>query len=228
MGKNLNAKNHIYRHEVYVPAEEMIFSEFIKPGMNVLDIGCAATGRSARLLREYGCRVFAIEINETAIQEFGQRDDSGGIELATADMTQLPFVDGFFDVVLIAFHGMDYLLTGDIRSQAWREFGRVLAPQGKLIFNAFNRWGLIFTPQGLFSPAYLKVRAKHVLKGAFLKPTFTDINNLELHQAAPPSIIREVNRATGLDLVYATNQSGRTRNLPLLSVLASAPYYVFG
>lgn len=228
MRDSLNAKNHIYRHEVHVPAEEIIFSEFIQPGMNVLDVGCAATGRSARLLREFDCHVYSIEINEEAILEFGRRDDSGGIALAAADMTRLPFVDGFFDVVLIAFHGMDYLLSEQIRQRALGELGRVLGQEGKLIFNAFNRWGLIFTPMGLFSPAYLKVRAKHILKGAFLKQTFTDINRLELHQASPSSIIREVKRTTGLDLIYATNQSGRTRNLPLLSVLASAPYYVFG
>lgn len=228
MDPNLNAKNHIYRHEVYVPAEEIILGENIRPDMCVLDVGCAATGRSARLLREYGCRVYSIEINTEAILEFGRRDDSGGIELAAADMTRLPFVDGFFDVVLIAFHGMDYLLSEKLRQRAWQEFGRVLTPNGRLIFNAFNRWGLVFTPQGLFSPAYLKVRAKHILKGAFLKPTFTDINNLELHQASTASIVNEVHRSTGLNLIYATNQSGRTRNMLLLSVLASAPYYVFG
>ena len=102
MGEKQTAKSHIYRDDFSLPCEDVILSEFLSPGMNVLDIGCAASGRIARFLKKHGVNVYSIELNHDAIAEFSRRPDSQGIELITADMTKLPFQDQFFDMVMIA------------------------------------------------------------------------------------------------------------------------------
>lgn len=201
--------------------------DLVQPGMRVLDVGTAATGRSARLLREFGCIVFSIEINVMALMEFARSGDRADIHLAAADMCHLPFVDGYFDMVLVAFHGLDYLLTDEVRQRAYGEIGRVLKQDGRFVFNAFNRIGVMFTPGDLFSSDGLKQLGQHMINGRFLKPTLIDMNQLELHQAVPRTIIKQVHAATDLRFSYATNLSGSTRNLFLLTLFASAPYYVF-
>jgi SAM-dependent methyltransferase len=223
----LDANSHVFRHDITIQAEVEILSEFLLPGMKVLDVGCAATGRSALLLREFDCEVHSIEINVDAILEFGAKAESKGIDLVAADLGHLPYVDGYFDLVLVAFHGMDYLLTKEIRHNAYQQIGRVLKPAGKLVFNGFNRLGIVFNPQVIASPYYRKAILKHLAKGYLFTPTFIDENNLRLHQATPNKIIREVEDASALTFDYATNKSGNTRNFWMVSLLASAPYYVF-
>ena len=223
----LDAQSHIFRHDIRIPAELAILQEHVRPGMRVLDVGCAATGRSALLLKEFGCEVTSIEINPLAIQEFGATPASAGIDLVAADLAELPFPAGSFDLVLIAFHGMDYLLNAELRRRAYQQVNRVLKPAGKLVFNGFNRLGIVFNPQVLLSPHYRRGMMRYLASGALFKPTFVDENNLRLHQATPASIIREVEGAAPFKFAYATNKSGQTRNLLLVSLLASAPYYVF-
>ncbi len=223
----LDAKSHVFRHDVTIEAESRILTEYLRPGMRVLDVGCAATGRSALLLKSFGCDVHSIEVNTQAILEFGEKPESKGIVLVAADVTQLPYADGYFDLVLVAFHGMDYLLQKDLRDAAFREMCRVMGGAGKLIFNGFNRLGILLNPQILRSAKYRKLLLRYVLRGDWFKRTLVDDNNLRLNQAIPRTIIREVENAAPLKFQYATNGSNTTRNLFLVTLMASAPYYVF-
>ncbi len=220
-------RRHVYRHRPVVPVELHLIERHVRPGMQVLDIGTAATGRSAIMLRQAGAVVHSIEINPTAIAEFAATDERHDIRLTVADMVALPFADASFDVVLIGLHGSDYLLDPTARVRAFAETARTLRPGGVLIFNAFNPAGLALSPSGLTSPAFLKVRARYVLTGRFARRTMIDVNGLELHQASPRRIAREVERATGLRLATVTNQSGSSTSPLLVGMLASAPYYVF-
>lgn len=227
MRDGATADAHVFRFEPRYPVESQILGELLRPGMRVLDVGTAATGRSARLLRELGADVVSIEINEAAIQEFARRDDSAGICLAAADLCHLPFVDGAFDLVLVAFHGLDYLPTAALRRRAFREVGRVLRRPGALVFNSFNRLGILLSPSGLRTKSSLALRLRHIVTGRFLRPTLVDINRLELHQALPQTIIRRVEEETDLRFAFATNLSGRSRNLAVVTLFSAAPYYVF-
>jgi ubiquinone/menaquinone biosynthesis C-methylase UbiE len=207
--------------------ERKLIAELTQPGMRVLDVGTAATGRSALLLREAGCDVTSVEINSMALTEFVKHGDPADIHLAVADVCRLPFVNEHFDLVLVAFHGLDYLLTGEVRRRAYQEVGRILKKRGRFAFNAFNRLGVLFSPSNFLDKTSLKLHAQHVMNGDFLKPTLRDMYNLELHQALPQTIIRQVHEATDMRFQYVTNLSGTTRSLALITLFAAAPYYVF-
>lgn len=179
------------------------------------------------MLRDAGAEVHSIEINAAAMLEFASGDDRHGIRLTIADMVQLPFADRSFDVVMIGLHGSDYLIDPPVRAAAFSEAARTLKPGGVLIFNAFNPAGLALSPSGLTSLPFLKMRARYLARGGFARRTLVDVNGLRLHQALPRRIVREVEEAAGLELVAITNQSGSSTSRWLVSLLASAPYYVF-
>lgn len=227
MNSRTNAKTHIFRANMQYPGEQRLIADLVRPSMRVLDVGTAATGRSAHLLRAAGGDVTSIEFNETALMEFATHGDWRSIHLAVADVCQLPFIDGCFDLVLVAFHGLDYLLTEKIRERAFQEVGRVLNENGIFVFNAFNRLGMLFSPGGLFSTNGLKMRLKHILSGRFFRPTLIDMYNMEMHQAMPRTIIQQVHQTTDFRFQYTTNLSGNMRNLYLITLFAIGPYYVF-
>jgi ubiquinone/menaquinone biosynthesis C-methylase UbiE len=214
----------VYRHRPVIPTEQVLIDEHVRPGTRVLDVGTAATGRSATMLRDAGAEVHSIEINEAALVEFLSSDDRHGIQLAVADMVRLPFADESFDAVVIGLHGSDYLLDRTARAQAFGEAGRVLRSGGVLMFNAFNPAGLSLSPSGLGSAEFRRLRARYLLGAGFLRRSLVDINGLRLHQATPRRIVGEVEQASPLTLTTVTNQSGSSRRRWLVALLASAPY----
>jgi ubiquinone/menaquinone biosynthesis C-methylase UbiE len=227
MTSGLGSRDHVYRHRPVVPVEQQLIDEHVRPGARALDVGTAATGRSAIMLRDAGAEVHSIEINAAALAEFAAGDDRRDLHLAVADMVALPFADRSFDIVLIGLHGSDYLIGRTERAAAFAEAARVLRSGGVLVFNAFNPAGLALSPSGLRSAAYLKVRARYLRTAGFARRTMIDVNGLRLHQAVPRRIIREVESTSRLRLATMTNQSGSSRSRWLVGLLASAPYYVF-
>ncbi|MFW2380622.1 MAG: class I SAM-dependent methyltransferase [Acidimicrobiales bacterium] len=218
------ARTHIYRHLLDFPVEDQILDEVLStPGRSVLDVGTGATGRSAQKAADRGAVVTSIEVNPAAIAEFGARP---GMGLAAADLLALPLRDSTFDVVQVALHGFDYVLTPADRAAALAEVRRVLAPGGTLIFNGFNPVGLSLSPSGFRSRDMLKARLKYVGSGRFLRPTLIDVNGLELHQATVKSITTATERA-GFRRRSVRNLSGSTNTPWIVGLLSSAPYYVF-
>ena len=222
-----DTQTHVFRHCPDFPAEREILSALLPPGMRVLDVGTAATGRSARLLRELGADVVSIDFNPAAIDEFAQTGDRRLIQLAAADLCALPFPARSFSLVLVAFHGMDYLLDEEARQQAFREAYRVLQPGGSLVFNGFNRLGLILSPDYLDVPKVRRLRIRYLLRAGFLRRTLRDPAGLELYQASPRETIHAVEAAAGFHFRFVTDLKGRSRSQLRVSLLATEPYYVF-
>lgn len=187
--KTLDAKSHTFRNDVTIEAETKILSELLRPNMRVLDVGCGATGRSALLMQSLGCEVHSIEINKEAIFEFSRKPESHGIKLTAADVRHIPYQNDSFDLVLVDFHCMDYLLDRDIRSLALYEMHRVMRDGGKLIFNGFNRIGILLNPRILRSRRYRRMWLRYVRRGHFFMHALVDENKLRLHQAIPVRII---------------------------------------
>ncbi|WP_409234442.1 GNAT family N-acetyltransferase [Streptomyces sp. PA5.6] len=98
----------------------------------VLDLGCGP-GRSALLLAaEAGAEVTAVDLHEPFLDELraaaNARGLAGSITAVNADMGELPYQDGSFDVVWA--ESSAYSIGFDTALRSWR---RLLAPGGTLV-----------------------------------------------------------------------------------------------
>ncbi|MEU9998553.1 bifunctional class I SAM-dependent methyltransferase/N-acetyltransferase [Streptomyces sp. NPDC050848] len=98
----------------------------------VLDLGCGP-GRSALLLAdEAGAEVTAVDLHQPFLDELREAADARGlgdrIRTLDADMGELPFPDGSFDLVWA--ESSAYAIGFDTALRSWR---RLLAPGGTLV-----------------------------------------------------------------------------------------------
>ena len=91
----------------------------------VLEVGPGPGELSARIVRELGADVVAIDVSERMVELAGSR----GVDARLGDVQSLPFPSGSFDVVVAAwmlYHVPDL-------DRGLREIERVLVPGGRLI-----------------------------------------------------------------------------------------------
>jgi ubiquinone/menaquinone biosynthesis C-methylase UbiE len=106
-----------------------IISEYVK-GQEALDFGCGA-GRSTRFLRRLGFNAVGVDISEDMIRKARELDPEGDYRLIKdGDFSQ--FRDSIYDLVLSAFT-FDNIPTTEKKAKNFRELGRLLKSEGKLI-----------------------------------------------------------------------------------------------
>ena len=219
----MNPEDEPYNTQADIPAEDKILRELVQPGMSALDVGCGV-GRSTLKLRALTDNVWSIDRNVKAIRRLRRRSSTNAL---VADMRNLPFPDGHFDLVLVALCGIDYLLTRSDRATALREMERVLRAGGFCVLSSHNRLGVFLSPRGLTNIRWSKWRLRHVFSGRVFRRSFVDLNGIQLYQSLPPTLIREVTSATQMKFVFATNRFATTRSLLLLSMFSAIPHFVF-
>lgn len=95
----------------------------------VLDLGCG-NGRHAIYFTNMGFKASGVDISEQAIdwaKESAKRENLD-IDFRTADISDLPYEAGTFDVVVS--HGVLDHVSSDVAQRAIQEVKRVLTPQG--------------------------------------------------------------------------------------------------
>ncbi len=102
------------------------------PGRRLLDVGCG-TGKSFLPMLERGWQVTACDLS-AAMVEIARRKVGDEVELAVADMRELP-VFGAFDVVWCLDDAINYLLGGEELEQALNGLRCNLGPEGLLMFD---------------------------------------------------------------------------------------------
>ncbi|TCS69726.1 demethylmenaquinone methyltransferase/2-methoxy-6-polyprenyl-1,4-benzoquinol methylase [Sulfuritortus calidifontis] len=120
----------------------------VRPGMRVLDIA-GGTGDISRLLaKDAGPtgEVWLTDINGSMLGVGRDRllDEGLALPVAQCDAEHLPFPDGYFDLVSVAF-GLRNMTHKDV---ALQEMCRVLKPGGKLLVLEFSK---VWKP---LAPAY--------------------------------------------------------------------------
>ncbi len=124
------------------PPDETAARHGIKPGMTVLEVG-PGNGRytlaASRQVGDAG-KLVTIDIEPKMIERVEAKiraEGAGNIEARVADVYALPFEDASFDLIYMI------AVIGEIPDplKAMREFRRVLAPGGTLVFSE-----LLFDP----------------------------------------------------------------------------------
>ena len=118
------------------PPNETAIRHGIEPGMTVLEVGPGNgtyTIATARRIGNNG-KVITIDIEPKMIERVKRRtqmEKIENVEARVADVYELPFEDGFFDVIYMI------AVIGEIPApeKAMSEFYRVLSPLGKLVFS---------------------------------------------------------------------------------------------
>jgi demethylmenaquinone methyltransferase / 2-methoxy-6-polyprenyl-1,4-benzoquinol methylase len=111
----------------------------VKPGQRVLDIAGGTGDLALAFAPKVGAtgQVVHTDINEAMLREGRNRLLDAGVNLPTlaCDAEHLPFADGYFDVVTVAF-GLRNMTHKDA---ALLEMNRVLKPGGKLLVLEFSK-----------------------------------------------------------------------------------------
>lgn len=136
------------------PAARLVRFAGVKPGQNVLDVGCG-TGVVAITARRTGARVTGLDLTPELLARAKEHSTVPGFEDITwkqGDAEDLPFPDASFDVVLSQFGHM-FAPRPEVVT---KEMLRVLKPGGTI---AFNTWppemgiGSVFAVTGRYAPA---------------------------------------------------------------------------
>ncbi len=104
----------------------------VSAGDRVLDAGTGIGGTARMLAAEAGCHVTAVDLTAEYCETADWLNTAAGlssrIEVRRADVTELPFADGTFDVVISQHVQMN---VAD-KSRLYAEARRVLTPGGRL------------------------------------------------------------------------------------------------
>ncbi len=102
----------------------------LRPGMRVLEVGCATGRTAAHIANTIGCDIVALDAHPQMLtwarREVDRRDVADRVEVVHADARDLPFADDSFDRVICE----SLLVFVDDPALALREMVRVVKPGG--------------------------------------------------------------------------------------------------
>jgi SAM-dependent methyltransferase len=116
--------------------EELFELARIEPGHKVLEVGCGVGTTAVQIAKRFGARVCAVDLDERMVQAtertVAAAGLSGSIEVARADIQNLPYADEEFDRVVI-----EAVTMFVDRDRAARECVRVCRPTGRVVDHEF-------------------------------------------------------------------------------------------
>lgn len=129
-------------------SEWQLFLEYIKAGQKILDLGCGNGRLFFSFLKDYSVEYYGIDNSEKLIEiaqkrifksQFSIFKEFSSPNFQIADITDLPYQDNFFDVVIsiAAFH---HLPNKELRLKSLRGIYRVLKPGGHLLMTNWHLW----------------------------------------------------------------------------------------
>ena len=128
--------SHYAALDYLTPCERLLFDQYLRPDMYILDLGVGGgrlTPHLSSIAGRYVGADYAAEMVAACRKKFPQ------LEFAVANAADLSSFDSSgFDAVVMAFNAFDYVLPDQARIRALREIRRVLRPGGVFIFSSHN------------------------------------------------------------------------------------------
>lgn len=113
------------------------FAESLPAGARVLDLGCGS-GRHARVLRDRGCDVVAVDFSRRLLELGRNALAPRNVAWIEADAVRLPFRDESVDAA-VGVAVLHHLPTPDDRRAALEEIRRLLVPGGPAFLSVWDR-----------------------------------------------------------------------------------------
>jgi SAM-dependent methyltransferase len=124
--RGLEGRRAAYRFATGRDAPQMAFDAVAEgSARRVLEVGCGPGELAARIMRELGAEVVAVDISPRMVELARER----GVDARVGDAVDLPFADGEFDCAVAAW--MLYHVSDVDRALA--ELARVLSEGGRLV-----------------------------------------------------------------------------------------------
>ncbi|XP_034038071.1 phosphomethylethanolamine N-methyltransferase-like [Thalassophryne amazonica] len=126
----------------------------MKPGQNVLDVGCGIGGGDFYMAKTFGVEVYGIDLSEnmmTIALERANVEKLPLVQFEVSDVTKRTFPEGSFDVI----YSRDTILHIDDKLAIFRRFHSWLKPGGQLLITDYCCGEMPWTPQ---FEAYVKQR----------------------------------------------------------------------
>jgi len=108
------------------------WTESLKAGASVLDLGCGHGEPIGRILTERGCRIFAVDASKRLLEEFRKRFPAAITEHAAVQESE--FFGQKFDGIVA--WGLLFLLAAEAQPVVLRKMTKALKPNGRLLFTA--------------------------------------------------------------------------------------------
>lgn len=139
--------------------EFSIFTNFIKEGDKVLDVGCG-NGRLLELLKDKKIYYTGVDISEKLIRLAQEKYPQNNFLIA--DNLNLPFSDDNFDKVfsVAVLHNIP---SNELRNKALLELNRVLKPGGLLFITVWYLWQKKTAWKSLIKNTFLKLTGRSKL-----------------------------------------------------------------
>ena len=131
----------------------------------VCDAGCGPSAHIGHYVFDKGIPVVGVDISDQCV-ELAQRHNPG-MEFARADIGALPFADRTFDGIIAYYSIID--TPKEHVSRIFREFRRVLKPQGRLLTAVKAGDGEGYQPEllGIETPIWFALFTEEEIAGYF-------------------------------------------------------------
>jgi SAM-dependent methyltransferase len=130
--------------EYLTPCERFLFDRYVPPRMAILDVGVGG-GRTTPHLSINASVYVGVDYSEEMVKVCRRKFPQLKFEVAdVSDLSEFP--DASFDVVVMSFNTLDYVLPEEKRQRCLKECHRVLREQGTLIFSSHNPRSILVRP----------------------------------------------------------------------------------
>lgn len=210
-----------YRFGAVTSMERRMIEQHVHPGVRVLDLGCG-TGRVTPAIAAAGGEVTGVDLAPAMIEE--ARKNHPELQFLVADVADMPFPKGAFDVALFFGNSIDCIYPHERRLAALREIRRVLRVGGTAVISSRNAYCLLPYPR------HIKEILVNTLSGQIFRPPYRRIETphgeLMMHYADPVAEAAALKRCFGEVTICSRVPAARALFSLPLRLLDPFPYYV--